>query len=297
MIRKNARSNGVFSVELSPDEITKIDLIYLKGKSMVSWYSKQIIKPRFMINTSLFHWENFSPIGTVKINGEWINNDGNGWGFGIYDGNKFEFNSPWAKSYNDYYTGYYGYIKNGIGIPNGNNSVMRGYSKRSFLAEKNGNLFLGDISSCTGEQAKSKLQNMKFVNAINNDGGGSSLILEWGVPINNPTENSRPISCCLAVYTKSGNYVPVTPTVPTTPVVPIISTKEDESMDYKVICKLKTLVFNEDGVLQPGYVSPNDVCILNSNLNYNLLAKITYPTSKGNKTAYIKDIKNFKIVN
>lgn len=314
MIKKNVRSNSVMSIEISPDEIKEMKLIYLKGSNMVNWYNKQIIKPRFMINTSLFSYKNYIPIGTVKINGVWVNNAGMGWGLGIYNTNDFKFSAPWDMAYTHYYTGYPALIKNGVNQSiDTSNSVLRNYAKRSLVGVKaDGNLHLIDISSCTALQAQSKLKKLGFVNVINNDGGGSSLILEYGKPINNPTEDDRGISCCLAIYTKSSTYSSsdssstgstttssstnsgIINNKPTTSGG--ITNEEEKEMTYKVKCLTRTYVYDEDGNLKSGYIACNDICTIYSNLNYSLLAKIIYPVSNGTKTAYIKDIKNFKMV-
>lgn len=41
------------------------------------------------------------------------------------------------------------------------------------------------------------------------------------------------------------------------------------------------------------YISPNDMCIIKQNIRSNLLINISYPTSSGMRTAFIKNLENF----
>ena len=62
------QSSNAYIVNIGNDEIEKIDIVQLGGRTMKQWYDKQTNKPDYMINASL--WDDKGAIGTIWQNGE-----------------------------------------------------------------------------------------------------------------------------------------------------------------------------------------------------------------------------------
>ncbi len=78
---------------------------------LAEWYEQQEIKPYLLCNASLYTPEK-APIGTLIEAGQMIKDSGNGHGFGLIDGTP-HFGNPWAKRYEEYFTGYTGIVQQG----------------------------------------------------------------------------------------------------------------------------------------------------------------------------------------
>ena len=196
-------SNNSWIVTIPNSEIEKIDIVWLEGNTMKQWYAKQTNKPDYLINASL--WDNKGAIGTIYKDGKLIRNEGNGYGFAILKDKTFGFSDPWIKNIDDYITGYPALIKDGQKLSDSTDSyVMNSTSKRSVIASAGNNLYLIATNGMTVAQLRKFLADNGYYNAINLDGGGSSLLMVNGNPVNNPTGN-RIIPNAIAVWLKKDN--------------------------------------------------------------------------------------------
>ena len=197
------QSNNSYIVSIGNDEIDKIDIVQLGGRTMKQWYDKQTDKPDYMINASL--WDDKGAIGTIWQNGELVRNEGNGYGFGINKSGYFHFGNPWDTAWNNYITGYPALIKDGKIMPDSVDSyVMNSHTKRSVIGSAGDKLYLISMNNVTIEQLKVALSNFGIYNAINLDGGGSSRLMVGANAVNSPTDD-RIIPNAICVWLKKNN--------------------------------------------------------------------------------------------
>lgn len=197
------QSRNSYIVTIGNDEIDKIDIVQLGGRTMKQWYDKQENKPDYMINASL--WDDKGAIGTIWQNGELVRNEGTGYGFGINKSGCFHFGNPWDIAWNNYITGYPALIKDGkITSDSVDSYVMTSKSKRSVIASAGNNIYLIATNGMTIEQLKKFLADNGYYNAINLDGGGSSRLMIGDKAVNSPTDDRKcPNAIC--VWLKKNN--------------------------------------------------------------------------------------------
>lgn len=193
-----AYKSGILSgVCIKPQEIHKQEIVWLNDKTMYEWYDEQADKPDYMINLSL--WDNKGAIGTIVKGGNYVRNEGDGFGYGTASG-RASFGKPWERKWDDYVTGYPALVVEGRKQTNKVDSyVENARSIRSVLAGAAGNLYLLTSTACTLDVLRNALVDAGFYYAINNDGGGSALILHNGEPVNRPTDTRR-CPNCLAIW-------------------------------------------------------------------------------------------------
>ena len=197
------QSSNSYIVTIGNDEIEKIDIVQLGGRTMKQWYDKQTDKPDYMINASL--WDDKGAIGTIWQNGKLVRNEGNGYGFGINKSGGFGFGDPWNIDWQNYITGYPALIKDGQKtIDSVDSYVMTSKSKRSVIASAGNNIYLIATTGMTVAQLKYFCYNKGFYNAINLDGGGSSRLMIGDKAVNSPTDD-RIIPNAIAVWLKKNN--------------------------------------------------------------------------------------------
>ena len=197
------QSSNSYIVTIGNDEIEKIDIVQLGGRTMKQWYDKQENKPDYMINASL--WDDKGAIGTIWQNGKLVRNEGTGYGFGINIAGGFGFGDPWNIDWQNYITGYPALIKDGQKTVDSVDSyVMTSKSKRSIVASAGNNIYLIAATGMTVAQLKYFCHNKGFYNAINLDGGGSSRLMIGDKAVNSPTDDRKcPNAIC--VWLKKDN--------------------------------------------------------------------------------------------
>ena len=197
-------SSNAYIVSIGNDEIDKIDIVQLGGRTMKQWYDKQETKPDYMINASLWD-DGKNAIGTIWQNGELVRNEGTGYGFGINKNGGFGFGNPWDIAWNNYITGYPALIKDGKIMPDSVDSyVMTSKSKRSVIASAGNNIYLITTNEMTVAQLRKFLADNGYYNAINLDGGGSSRLMVGANAVNAPTAD-RIIPNAIAIWLKKDN--------------------------------------------------------------------------------------------
>lgn len=198
------QSNNAYIVSIGNDEIEKIDIVQLGGRTMKQWYDKQENKPDYIINASLWD-DGKNAIGTIWQNGELVRNEGTGYGFGISKSGGFGFGNPWDIAWNNYITGYPALIKDGKIMPDSVDSyVMTSKSKRSVIASAGNNIYLIATNEMTVAQLRKFLADNGYYNAINLDGGGSSRLMIGDKAVNSPTAD-RIIPNAICVWLKKNN--------------------------------------------------------------------------------------------
>lgn len=198
------QSSNAYIVSIGNDEIEKIDIVQLGGRTMKQWYDKQENKPDYMINASLWD-DGKNAIGTIWQNGELVRNEGTGYGFGINKNGGFGFGNPWDIAWNNYITGYPALIKDGKIMPDSVDSyVMTSKSKRSVIASAGNNIYLITTNEMTVAQLRKFLADNGYYNAINLDGGGSSRLMVGANAVNAPTAD-RIIPNAIAIWLKKDN--------------------------------------------------------------------------------------------
>lgn len=197
-------SGNLKIVSISNSNIKKIDIVELGDLTMNEWYNKQIDKPKYMLNASL--WDTKGPIGTIWLDGEIVRDEGNGFGFGINKIGDWGFAGPWDVLWNDYITGYPALIRQGkkTGLKV-DNYVQNTRTKRSVVACAGTYLYLITGDNLTVEELKNELATFGAYHAINLDGGGSSRLLVDGAAINKPTDD-RACKLAIAVWTKDQHW-------------------------------------------------------------------------------------------
>lgn len=186
---KTEQRNGLLAVSASEDEIQRVEIVQLGGKTMGEWYAAQAEGPDMLMNASL--WDGKGAIGTIWQNGKLVRNEGTGFGFGVNKAG-WGFGDPWAVSWQDYITGYPALVKAGKALSDGvDNYVMNSKTKRSVVAVAGKRLYFIAADGMTVTGLRKALVSFGVYSAINLDGGGSSRLLVNGRAVNHPTDDRR----------------------------------------------------------------------------------------------------------
>lgn len=187
---KTEQRNGLLAVSAAADEIARVEIVQLGGKTMGEWYAAQAEGPDMMINASL--WDGKGAIGTIWQDGKLVRNEGTGFGFGMNPAGGWGFGDPWAVSWQDYITGYPALVKAGKALSDGvDNYVMNSKTKRSVVAVAGKRLYFITADGMTITGLRKALVSFGVYSAINLDGGGSSRLLVNGKTVNHPTDDRR----------------------------------------------------------------------------------------------------------
>lgn len=258
------------SVYKIPQKIKKFE-IFRPKTTLKRWYDLQTNKPDILFNASLYTSTN-QPCGTIWNDGVLVSDQGKGFGFGTVDKKTVEFGLPWDKKWYDYITGYYGLIQNGVKIekPWNDKAVFDTPADRiAFGKLKDGTLAIACENGVVIDTFSDSAIKSGFCELCNLDGGGSRALL-W-----------------------MGKWIYTSKRVPYNAVAIWLDDAGDDTM--KVRCEKKTSVYNMNGKLEANrYIDAGDICDLYMTVDPNVQVKITYPVSNGNRTAYVKDLENFK---
>ena len=187
---KTENRNGLLAVSAAADEIRRVSIVQLGGKTMGQWYAAQEEKPDMLMNGSL--WDKTGAIGTIWQDGRLIRNEGTGFGFGVNTAGGWGFADPWEIKWRDYITGYPGLVKAGKALPDSVDSyVMNAKTKRSAVAAAGNRLYFITADGMTVPAFRAALVNFGVYSAINLDGGGSSRLLVDGRAVNSPADDRR----------------------------------------------------------------------------------------------------------
>ena len=255
--------------------------IFQPKTTLVNWYNNQSNKPDILLNASLY--SNLStPCGTIWNDSKLVNNEGNGFGFGTTDGKTVQFGSPWGNTWKDYITGYYGIVQSGkvMSPPWVDKYVFdKALNRIAFGIMRDEKLAIICEDSKTISQFANNAASYGFRHLCNLDGGGSRALLWMGKWI---YTSSRTPYNAIAIWLEDDNRIQDQNNV------------QIKSGELKIVCTKKTQTYNEKGMIEVGrYISPNDMCIIKQNIRSNLLINISYPTSSGMRTAFIKNLENF----
>lgn len=253
--------------------------IFQPKTTLKKWYNAQSDKPDILFNASLYTSTN-KPCGTIYDNGVLVSNQGKGFGFGtLSDRSTVVFGGPWDNTWYDYLTGYYGLVQSGqvIDPPWTDKYVFDcALSRIAFGQLNDGNYAIFCEDGKTIKTFAKDGANYGFKHLCNLDGGGSRALLWLGKWI---YTSSRTPYNAIAIWLEEE----------TAPKV------EGDYLNIK--CIKKTQVYNASGTLESGrYITAGDVCSLGTTVSGNLLIEIIYPTSSGNRKAYIKNLTNFIVV-
>ena len=126
--------------------------------------------------------------------------------------------------------------------------------------------------------------------AINLDGGGSSQYKDG----DRKYSSGRKCPAWLAIWLKKDIEVePENKQEETKKEDKKEENVEPDVSGIKCVCKAKTYTLDSSGQKEGNrYIDAGDKCVLNS-ITKNCLIEITYPTSKGDRTAYIKSLEAF----
>lgn len=187
---KTENRNGLLAVSAAADEIRRVSIVQLGGKTMGQWYAAQVDKPDMMINASL--WDKSGAIGTIWQDGKLVRNEGNGFGFGVNKAGGWGFADPWGVSWRDYITGYPALVKAGKALSDSvDGYVMNSKTKRSAVAAAGNRLYFITADNMTVAGLRAALVSFGVYSAINLDGGGSSRLFVNGKAVNSPTDDRR----------------------------------------------------------------------------------------------------------
>lgn len=262
------RSDGMQIVCIPKKEIKKFGLMQIND-TIENWYSKQTQRPEWVINATLFSYGTYKPIGTVSIDGARVSDQGNGYGIGTTEHGEILCGRPYDRVWYDYLTGYPPLVVDGKGFDWGNwdAGVTNGVTNRSAVGMRGDDLyFITAYASCAG--LRQECLDLGLDNAYNLDGGGSSLLLHWGVPVNKPTED-RKISTILAAYTYN-----------------------EEPAPYQAKTKRQLSTYNVAGEIEAGrYVGNGDIIRVYPELSPNMLVRVEYPLIKGGwRGAFLRNL-------
>lgn len=251
--------------------------IFKPGTTLKNWYSRQTDKPDILFNASLYT-NTSKPCGTIWDNGVLVSNQGKGFGFGTTDGKTIGFGQPWDKQWRDYLTGYYGLVQDGKVIdPPWKDSYVfdQALNRIAFgLTKDNCPAVICENGKTITQFAKNAVT-QGFQQLCNLDGGGSRALLWMGKWI---YTSSRTPYNAIAIWLEDEPKVEV-------------ELKENE---MRVICKKKTSTYNAKGSIEIGRsIAAQDECIIQKDIKNGLLIEISYPTSSGMRTAFIKNLENF----
>ena len=203
---KTENRNGLLAVSAAADEIQRVSIVQLGGKTMGQWYAAQEEKPNMMINASL--WDKTGAIGTIWQDGRLVRNEGNGFGFGVNKAGGWGFADPWGVSWRDYITGYPGLVRAGKALSDSvDGYVMNSKTKRSAVAAAGNRLYFITADNMTVAGLRAALVSFGVYSAINLDGGGSSRLLVNGKAVNSPTDD-RKCPNAIAVWLKKEGQSP-----------------------------------------------------------------------------------------
>lgn len=264
------------SVYKIPRKIKRFE-IFQPRMTLKNWYNKQTDKPDILFNASLYTSTN-KPCGTIWNDGVMVSDQGNGFGFGTIDKKTVEFGSPYNKKWYDYLTGYYGLVQNGKSIdPPWTDTYVfnKALTRIAFGQMKDGTLAIFCEDNKTIKTFSADAVRQGFQQLCNLDGGGSRALLWMGKWI---YTSSRTPYNAIAIWLEDEPKVEV-------------ELKENE---MRVICKKKTSTYNAKGSIEIGRsIAVKDECIIQKDIKNGLLIKISYPTSSGMRTAFIKNLENF----
>lgn len=264
------------SIYKIPRKIKRFE-IFQPRMTLKNWYAKQTNKPDILFNASLYTSTN-KPCGTIWNDGVMVSDQGNGFGFGTIDKKTVEFGSPYNKKWYDYLTGYYGLVQNGKSIdPPWTDTYVfnKALTRIAFGQMKDGTLAVFCEDNKTIKTFSADAVRQGFQQLCNLDGGGSRALLWMGKWI---YTSSRTPYNAIAIWLEDEPKVEV-------------ELKENE---MRVICKKKTSTYNAKGSIEIGRsIAVKDECIIQKDIKNGLLIKISYPTSSGMRTAFIKNLENF----
>ena len=187
---KTEQRNGLLAVSAAADEIQRVSIVQLGGKTMGQWYAAQEEKPDMLMNASL--WDKTGAIGTIWQDGRLVRNEGNGFGFGVNKAGGWGFADPWGVSWRDYITGYPALVKAGKALSDSVDSyVMNSRAKRSAVAAAGNRLYFITADNMTVAGLRAALVSFGVYSAIGLDGGGSSRLFVNGKAVNSPTDDRR----------------------------------------------------------------------------------------------------------
>lgn len=264
------------SVYKIPRKIKRFE-IFQPRMTLKNWYAKQTDKPDILFNASLYTSTN-KPCGTIWNDGVMVSDQGNGFGFGTIDKKTVEFGSPYNRKWYDYLTGYYGLVQNGKAIdPPWTDTYVfnKALTRIAFGQMKDGTLAVFCEDNKTIKTFSADAVRQGFQQLCNLDGGGSRALLWMGKWI---YTSSRTPYNAIAIWLEDEPKAEV-------------ELKENE---MRVICKKKTSTYNTKGSIEIGRsIAAKDECIIQKDIKNGLLIKISYPTSSGMRTAFIKNLENF----
>ena len=253
--------------------------IFKPGTTLKNWYNKQTDKPDILFNASLYT-STSKPCGTIWDNGVLVSNQGKGFGFGTTDRQTVQFGQPWDKQWHDYLTGYYGLVQNGQAItPPWKDSYVfdQALNRIAFGQTKDNCLAIICENGKTITQFAKNAVAQGFQQLCNLDGGGSRALLWMGKWI---YTSSRTPYNAIAIWLEDEG--------------PKEEVKNVNENEMQVECVRKTLTYNKQGLRELGrFISAKDICVIKKEIEDNLLIEISYPTSSGMRTAYIKSLENF----
>ena len=268
------------SVYKIPRKIKRFEIFQPK-MTLKNWYARQTDKPDILFNASLYS-NVTTPCGTIWNDGKLVSNQGKGFGFGTVDRKTVEFGQPWDKQWYDYLTGYYGLVQDGKAIdpPWKDGYVFdKALTRIAFGQLKDGSLAVFCEDGKTIKTFASNAVKQGFENLCNLDGGGSRALLWMGKWVY--TSTRTPYNA-IAIWLEDDEKAPS------------IITQVD---GIQVECTKRMSVYNKNGHLEIGRsIDAGDICVISETVTDNLLIPITYPVSSGTRTAYIKNLTNFKVL-
>lgn len=142
------------------------------GTNLTAWTAKN--KPFAVCNASLYDMRSRVPIGTIIEGGQLVHNDGNGYGFGICNGDP-EFGQPWDRAWTDYLTGYNSPVQDGVYIAPGfkDDYVFNSRPVRIGIGRKQGKIYIVTDDFVTIREFANNAIADGFDTLVNLDGGGS----------------------------------------------------------------------------------------------------------------------------
>ena len=249
------------------------------GVTVDKWYKAQAIKPKAVLNASLYHFDTRQPIGTIIEAGRMVKDSGNGHGIGLALDGDVAFGGPWTLPWREYLTSFGGWIAIGaVTIPKSSDPVVTGKHLRIGIGVRNGVLAVKTSETVlTMAEWLATAKADGFMQFVNLDGGGSRHLIVDGKTILSSTRTPYNI---IAIYGPGA-------TAPTTP-------KGGNTVKAK--CIVKTQVYTESGKVEANRrIDPGDVCDITLEVNSNLVVPIAYPSGSTTRKAWIKDLANFQL--
>ena len=210
------------STYILPRKIKRFE-IFRPGMPLKTWLDRQTNQPDILLNCSLYH-ANGKPIGTIIEDGKMVNNAGGGFGFGTADGFSVGFGGPWAKSWKDYVTGYYGIVQQGkvVSKPWADRYVFdQKLSRIAFGQLKDGRYAVFTANGVNIDQMAIQGVQAGFESLCNLDGGGSRALYwlgQWvhistrtpynaiAIWLEPDTKEKKPMSKTFKVWLDAGHY-------------------------------------------------------------------------------------------